>query len=159
MTGKAVQTIQEKTTRLAAAREKVRRFVDGGGDLKSAEAVPVGMEFIEAFAELAKEFGPEVDETSDSQNTEAFLKLFTFEKKRELEKYCHDFVIHSTVFANFILACESGLLPFRHKIHFGDHVPQHLNPTDQDLAALAANPVGPLQPGVAKGREEDRPNL
>jgi hypothetical protein len=50
------------------------------------------------------------------------LKLFTFDKKRELEKYCRDVVIKSTDFANFILTCEVAGLPFRHQIYYRDHV-------------------------------------
>lgn len=87
---------------------------------------------------------------TESQHIEAFLKLFTFDKKRELEKYCRDFVIDSDVFVDFILACEMGRLPLRHQIHYRDHVPEHLHLTDQDTAALAANPVGLLQPGAQK---------
>ena len=84
------------------------------------------------------------------QNIEGLLKLFTFAKKRELEKYCRDVVIYSSDFADFIITCELTGLPFRHQIHYRDHVPQHLNPTDEDLAALEANPVGPLLPSAQK---------
>jgi hypothetical protein len=84
------------------------------------------------------------------QNLEALLKLFTFDKKRELEKYCREVVIYSGDFVDFIVACEMRRLPFLHKIHSGDHVPAHLHPTDQDLAALAANRVGSLQPSAQK---------
>jgi hypothetical protein len=87
---------------------------------------------------------------SESQTAQSFLKLFTFDKKRDLEKYCREVVINADDFANFILACESGLLQLLHRIHYRDYVPEHLHPTDQDLAALAANPVGPLQPGAQK---------
>ncbi len=53
-------TIQEKTARLEAARRKVEEFVAAGGDLKSPAAVPVGMKFVKAFADYAKEFGYEI---------------------------------------------------------------------------------------------------
>jgi hypothetical protein len=53
-------TIQEKTARLEAARKKVEEFVAAGGDLKSKEAVPVGLELVNAFADLAKDFGHEI---------------------------------------------------------------------------------------------------
>lgn len=53
-------TIQEKTARLEAARKKVEAFIAAGGDLKSPAAVPVGMELLKAFADLAKEFGYEI---------------------------------------------------------------------------------------------------
>jgi hypothetical protein len=84
------------------------------------------------------------------KNIEGFLKLFTFDKKRELERYCREVVIYGSDFAAFIFACDSGRLPFLHRIHCGDHVPERLNPTDKDLAALAGNGVGPLQPGAQK---------
>ena len=53
-------TIKEKSARLEAAREKVEAFVAAGGDLKSKEAVPVGLELVEACADLAKDFGYEI---------------------------------------------------------------------------------------------------
>jgi hypothetical protein len=117
----------------------------------------LGVEFIQAYDNLAKEFGYQIlkpikDEAGEtkSASTEAFLKLFTFDKKRELEKHCRDLVIHSGDFVDFILACELGSVPFLHQIHYRDHVPEHLHLNDQDTAALAANAVGPLQPGAQK---------
>jgi hypothetical protein len=53
-------TTEEKTARLATARKKLEAFVAAGGDLKSYEAVPAGMEFVNAFADLAKDFGYEI---------------------------------------------------------------------------------------------------
>jgi hypothetical protein len=53
-------TIQEKTARLEAARKKVEAFVSAGGDLKSPEAVPVGLEIVNACADIAKDFGYEI---------------------------------------------------------------------------------------------------
>lgn len=87
---------------------------------------------------------------SHPKNTEAFLKLFTFTKKSELEKYCREVVIYSDDFVNFILACELERMPLVHQIHYGDHVPEHLNLTDQNMAALAANGVGLLTPDAQK---------
>jgi hypothetical protein len=78
------------------------------------------------------------------QDIEGFLKLFTFEKKRELEKYCRELVIYGTDLAAFIFTCETTRIPFLHQIHYRDHVPEHLNPTDEELAALSASPVGAL---------------
>jgi len=156
MSEDAAQTILEKTARLESLREKIQRFMDGGGDLKSPEAVPMGLEFIQAYLDLAKEVGREnpqpdkQEETTGPNTIEAFLKMFAFGKKRELEKYCREVVIHSGDFANFIVACEPGLLPFIHQIHYQDHVPEQLLLNDQDTAALAMNPVGPLQPGAQK---------
>jgi hypothetical protein len=53
-------TIQQKTARLEAARKAVEAFVAAGGDLKSKEAVPLGLELVSAFNEVAKEFGQEI---------------------------------------------------------------------------------------------------
>jgi hypothetical protein len=53
-------TIQEKTARLEAARKNVEAFVAKGGELASKEGFPVGLEFVEAFADVAKEFGYEI---------------------------------------------------------------------------------------------------
>jgi hypothetical protein len=50
-------TIQEKTARLQAAREKVESFIAAGGDLKSAAAVPLGMELVLAANEVGIELG------------------------------------------------------------------------------------------------------
>jgi len=150
------QIIEEKTARLESVKEKVKQFVDSGGDLKSPEALPLGVEFIQAYDDLAIEFGYEIlkpikkEETAELQNTETLLKLFTFDKKRELEQYCRKIVINSSAFADFILSCEFGQFPFLHKIHYQDHVPEHLYLSDKDSAALAANPVGPLQPDAQK---------
>ncbi|HUN61500.1 MAG TPA: hypothetical protein VMU53_05910 [Candidatus Sulfotelmatobacter sp.] len=53
-------TILEKTARLEVARKKVEAFVAAGGDLKSKEAVPVGLELVNALADLAEDFGYEI---------------------------------------------------------------------------------------------------
>lgn len=152
MSEDATQTILEKTARLKSLKEKVERFMDSGGDLKSPEAVPLGVGFIHAYLDLAKEFGGEVpkEETTESKNTDAILKMFTFDKKRELEQYCRTIVIDSSAFANFIFACELTGSPFIHEIHYRDHVPEHLHLSDKDSTALAANGVGLLQPDAQK---------
>src|SRR3954471_14536626 len=142
--------IRQKTARLESARVKIQQFVANGGDLQSSAAVPLGLELIEAFSDLAKglhegdKTGAASANVAASQTMEQPLKLFDFRKKRDLEKYCRDVLIHQEDFVNFILACESGILPFQHLIHYGDHVPEGTELTDVDLAALAANGVGPL---------------
>lgn len=50
-------TIQEKTERLTVAREKVEAFIAAGGDIKSPEAAPLGMELVVAANEVGKELG------------------------------------------------------------------------------------------------------
>jgi hypothetical protein len=81
--------------------------------------------------------------TSEEQRL-AFVKIFLFEKRRELGRYCRDLVVSDLVLADFILACETGIVPFKHHIHYQDHVPAHLRPSRDELAALTANGVGPL---------------
>ena len=52
--------IQQKRARLEAVLQKIEAFVTAGGDLKSPTAIPDGMEFVNALAELAEEFGCEI---------------------------------------------------------------------------------------------------
>ncbi len=52
--------IQQKTARLKGVLLKVEAFVTAGGDLKSPTAIPDGMDLVNAFAELAEEFGYEI---------------------------------------------------------------------------------------------------
>lgn len=75
----------------------------------------------------------------------AFLRLFEFEKRPDLEKYCRDLVVTKHDLAQFIIACEAGVVPVRHLIHYQDRAPSHLKVTPDDLAALDANGVGPLK--------------
>jgi hypothetical protein len=53
-------TTQEKRARFAVAQQKVDAFIQTGGDLKSPAASLIGMEYVMAFAEVAKEFGYEI---------------------------------------------------------------------------------------------------
>ena len=71
--------IHQKAARLEAARTKLQQFMDGGGNLKSPEAAPLGVEFLHAYDDLAREFGYEilkpinqelVNAGIDSQHTE-----------------------------------------------------------------------------------------
>ena len=50
-------TIQEKTMRLEEIKAKIEALRDAGVDLKSKEAVPLGLEFLHAFDYVAREFG------------------------------------------------------------------------------------------------------
>jgi hypothetical protein len=45
-----------KVNRAHAARIKAEEYVRAGGDLKSEEAAPLGIEMLEAWNELATEF-------------------------------------------------------------------------------------------------------
>lgn len=81
----------------------------------------------------------------------ALAALFTFAKKVDLERYCRDVVIYGDDLVAIIYACEDGRLPFCHRIHYADIVPNHhLIPDDRLGAALAANGVGPFNPSTRK---------
>src|SRR5580658_9718856 len=105
MSEDARRTLLEKMARLESLQEKVKQFVDSGGDPKSPEAVPLGMEFIRAFEDLAKEFARQEntepvknEDATESDSLDALLKLFSFDKKRDVEKHCRELVIDSSDF-------------------------------------------------------------
>jgi hypothetical protein len=50
-------TLEEKTERLRVAQEKVEAFIAAGGDIKSPEAAPLGMELVLAANEVGTELG------------------------------------------------------------------------------------------------------
>lgn len=50
-------TLREKLIRLEQVRARVEAAVEAGLDLKSPEAVPIGMEFIRAANDVAEELG------------------------------------------------------------------------------------------------------
>jgi hypothetical protein len=75
---------------------------------------------------------------------EGLLKIFTFDKKRDLEKHCREITIHRGDLATLILTCQDGLMPFRHRIYRRDYVPRHLRPSQKEREALANNGVGPV---------------
>jgi hypothetical protein len=53
-------TIKEKSAQLVRATKRVYDFVEKGGDIKSPEAVPVALEMVERYADLAKDFGDQI---------------------------------------------------------------------------------------------------
>jgi len=81
----------------------------------------------------------------DHNGLNNLVELLNIEKKREVKKYCRDFVVRSEDLFHLILAGNaSSLKPYKYKSHFSEMVPSHLNPTDYDLSALASNGVGPM---------------
>lgn len=50
-------TIAQKTARLERARLAIEQFVACGGDIRSPEAAPLGVELAYAFDDLGREFG------------------------------------------------------------------------------------------------------
>ena len=41
-------------------------------------------------------------------------------------------------------------MPFRHRIHYGDYMPDHLVPSESEVKALGENGVGPLKGDALK---------
>ena len=50
-------TVEEKLAWLDAISRRVQEFEERGGNLKSIEAVPLGLALLHAFTELARELG------------------------------------------------------------------------------------------------------
>jgi hypothetical protein len=50
-------SVHEKLAWLEAITQSAQRFVDGGGELKSIEAAPLGLALFHAMNDLAGEFG------------------------------------------------------------------------------------------------------
>lgn len=75
------------------------------------------------------------------------LDLVFIDKKGDLQKHCRTCVIRSQDFAEFILASEMGLLPWRHRIYHREFRPPHLEPTNEEREALGRSKVGePVHP-------------
>ena len=53
-------------------------------------------------------------------------------------------------FATVVLTCKVGALPFHHKIHYTDTIPDHLVPDETWGAALGDSGVGPLKSPAQK---------
>jgi hypothetical protein len=51
---------QQKLARLERARKRIEEFVEQGGDIKSDEAAPLGMELVLAANEVGKTLGYEI---------------------------------------------------------------------------------------------------
>lgn len=83
-------------------------------------------------------------------NLEGVAKLFSFEKKQDLERYCRDLTIRSDDFFTLVLTCELLRYPFAHEISYQDQVPEHLVPSDFEIQALENTPAGTLLTGDAE---------
>lgn len=70
---------------------------------------------------------------SKSHDIESFLKIFQFENKKDLIKYCKSLTIHIDDFINFIGACESFNIGMKHKIYQKDIIPDELNIPKDDI--------------------------
>ena len=88
-----------------------------------------------------------------TRDVESFLKLFTFSKKRNLERYSRDTVVYGSDFAAIITASDAGRLPFHHGIYRSDIVPPHLVPTKASVGALSRNAMNGVGPLDREGRK------
>jgi hypothetical protein len=52
--------LRTKIERVHTARMNVEAFVDAGGDVRSRQAVPIGLELARSCSDLCKEFDQEV---------------------------------------------------------------------------------------------------
>ncbi len=77
-------------------------------------------------------------------------QLLTLSTKKELEVFARDAVIHSDDFVWFIMSCDLGDQPWRHRIGVQDSVPEHLFLNERDNAALSDATVGPHTKGTQK---------
>ena len=75
-------------------------------------------------------------------NRESLLRLFSFEKKSELERYCDDLTISSGDFVQLILDCEFTGQPFLHAITVKEDVSPELIPKNSEVEALNASEAG-----------------
>jgi hypothetical protein len=87
---------------------------------------------------------------SEPIDLERLWRVFTFDKKRDLKKYCDNAIIHKRDFATLVMACKAGRLPFEHKMHYKDHVPAQLVPSEKEQDALSTNGLGPLKGDALK---------
>lgn len=82
-------------------------------------------------------------------NLDSLLKIFAFERKNDLERYCRGLTVSSEDFFELVLACESSGVPFLHEISHRDRVPTHLFPKDAEIDALKNTRPGTLLAGEA----------
>jgi hypothetical protein len=93
------------------------------------------------------------DGSEASPQTDAIdnlLAIFTIDTLRDLKKHCRGSIISESELANFIMWCQSADAPLLHAAHHRHFVPEHLNLSDSDLAALAGNGIGRFNPAAQK---------
>jgi len=82
-------------------------------------------------------------------NLGSLMKMFSFDKKADLGRYCRDLTVSSDDFFQLVLACETSCEPFLHEISHRDKVPLHLVPKDSEIEALKNTPAGTVLTGHA----------
>ena len=83
-----------------------------------------------------------MQKTLAEPNLENLLKLFEFDKKRDIEQHCRQLVISGEAFFQLVCSCDMTGIPFLHKILWRDSAPDHLNPSEAELKALANSGPG-----------------
>lgn len=86
----------------------------------------------------------------DPVDLEGFLTIFTFAKKRDLEKYSRTTILHGRDLVHAICACDNGILPFKHRAVFRRIIPEDVILTRANHLAIQGNGVGPLNPQARK---------
>jgi hypothetical protein len=84
------------------------------------------------------------------KNPEGFVAILYAENKSNLGKHCRTTTLYGTDLVNLILASQTGLSPFRHKIHFREFIPDDIQLRDSDLKMMAKAKVGPIDNATAK---------
>ncbi len=78
------------------------------------------------------------------------LTIFNIHKKSELRAHCKTAVITGTDLANLILAAATHAIPIIHVPTHRHYHPKHLNPTEDEMAALGSVNAGPVAGDAAK---------
>ena len=60
------------------------------------------------------------------------LRLFSLCEKKDLIKYCRSESVISRDLFEVIVGCETGGLPWQHKIRYRNFVPEHLLPSPEE---------------------------
>jgi hypothetical protein len=70
------------------------------------------------------------------------IALFTIDKKQTLKQHCKAITITQPDLASFILKAMSGQLPWGHRAHHREFMPEHLSLTEDDRLAMVTSGVG-----------------
>ena len=68
----------------------------------------------------------------DKQTLLDLINIFSIEKKKELKQHCRSITIFQEDFAGLIWASMGGALPWEHRAHHRDFIPEHLHLKDDD---------------------------
>src|ERR1700683_3022738 len=80
---------------------------------------------------------------SDTKSIADLLAIFSIRKKSDLKRHCGAITISQRDLSNLILACAGGGMPWSHRRHHREFVPDHLQLADGDLRdAVGGQPPG-----------------